>query len=110
MDGPIGPCRASVLDYGNTAPETGCASQKRQGRPKCDALLSTLADMANMGKVQRCIRETVAVLVEELGPEGAAEKLEHAAAQLRRASHRPRQGPAVEARPVSGRPRVAANR
>jgi hypothetical protein len=66
--------------------------------------------MANMGKVQRCLRETVAVLVDELGPEVAAEKLEHAAAQLRRAGYKPKQPPALEGRPVSARPKIVANR
>jgi hypothetical protein len=39
--------------------------------------------MSNVGKVKRVIREAVAVLVEELGPEVAADMLEIAVAQLR---------------------------
>jgi hypothetical protein len=40
--------------------------------------------MANVGKIKRVIREAVAVLVEELGPDDAADMLEIAVAQLRR--------------------------
>ena len=39
--------------------------------------------MANVGKVKRVIREAVAVLVDELGREEAADLLEIAVAQLR---------------------------
>ena len=43
--------------------------------------------MGNQGKVQRVIRELVATLVEELGPDEAAHRLEMAVAKLRGASH-----------------------
>jgi hypothetical protein len=39
--------------------------------------------MTNQGKVDRVLREAVAVLVEELGREDAADLLETAVAQLR---------------------------
>jgi hypothetical protein len=39
--------------------------------------------MTNQGKVDRVLREAVAVLVEELGRDDAAELLETAVAQLR---------------------------
>jgi hypothetical protein len=45
----------------------------------------------NMGKIQRLIRELVAVLVDELGPEDAARMLEHALGQVRGAGYRPTQ-------------------
>ena len=43
--------------------------------------------MGNQGKVQRVIRELVATLVEELGPDEAAHRLEMAVAKLRGAGH-----------------------
>ena len=48
------------------------------------------ASMTNQGKVDRVLREAVAVLVEELGREDAAELLETAVAQLRGVTVRPR--------------------
>jgi hypothetical protein len=66
--------------------------------------------MANMGKVRRFIRETAAVLVEELGPEEAARILEHAAAQVRGTAYQPKQVTAHDQRPVTARPQAAANR
>jgi hypothetical protein len=65
--------------------------------------------MANVGKVKRVIRELVAVLVEELGPEEAARMLEQAAAQVRGASYKPKQKTTHEERLVSNRQRPAAN-
>jgi hypothetical protein len=47
--------------------------------------------MPNIGKVKRVVRELVAVLVDELGPEKAAHTLEDAAAQVRGAGHKPGQ-------------------
>jgi hypothetical protein len=46
--------------------------------------------MANQGKVDRVLREAVAVLVEELGRDNAAEMLEAAVAQLRGVSSQPK--------------------
>jgi hypothetical protein len=59
--------------------------------PKSAARLETqyLPAMPNIGKVQRVVRELVAVLVDELGPEKAAHTLEDAAAQVRGARHKP---------------------
>jgi hypothetical protein len=66
--------------------------------------------MANIGKVERVIRELVAVLVEELGPEEAAHTLEQAAAQVRGASYQPKQKKTTHAEGlVSNRQRSAAN-
>jgi hypothetical protein len=50
--------------------------------------------MANVGKVKRVIREAVAVLVEEVGREEAADLLEIAVAQLRGGDGKPRQATA----------------
>jgi hypothetical protein len=50
--------------------------------------------MANMGKVKRVIREAVAVLVDEVGREEAAELLESAVAQLRGGGDKPKQATA----------------
>jgi hypothetical protein len=44
--------------------------------------------MPNIGKVKRVVRELVAVLVDELGPEKAAHTLDDAAAQVRGAGHK----------------------
>jgi hypothetical protein len=66
--------------------------------------------MGNHGKVQRVIRELVATLVEELGPEEAAQRLETAAAQLRGTGRNHKQGAAQEHTAASVRPRVVANR
>jgi|APFre7841882724_1041349.scaffolds.fasta_scaffold28180_3 hypothetical protein len=65
--------------------------------------------MGNMGKVRRVLREMVAVLVDELGPDSAATVLERAAAQLRGTGYRP--GPVAmnEDKPVADRHRTAAN-
>ena len=68
-----------------------------------------MAGMANTGKVERVVRETVAVLVEELGPEGAAHMLEEMAARVRGAGHRPGETTAHQARPVTDRLKTAAN-
>ena len=59
--------------------------------PKSAARLETqyLPAMPNVGKVKRVVRELVAVLVDELGPEKAAHMLEDAAAQVRGAGHKP---------------------
>ena len=65
--------------------------------------------MGNMGKVRRVVREAVAVLVDELGPEGAANVLERAVAQLRGTAYRPSQSTTQEDRPVVERQRTAAN-
>ena len=46
--------------------------------------------MANQGKVDRVLREAVAVLVEELGPADAAERLEAVVAELRSVSVQPK--------------------
>lgn len=66
--------------------------------------------MGNHGKVQRVIRELVAILVEELGPEEAAAKLEIVAEQLRGASGSQRQAKAHENTAATVRPRIVANR
>ena len=68
-----------------------------------------LLGMGNMGKVRRVVRETVAVLVDELGPDGAARVLERALAQLRGAGYTPNPGMTQEEKPVTGRRRTAAN-
>jgi hypothetical protein len=47
------------------------------------------ASMTNQGKVDRVLREAVAVLVEELGQYDAAELLETTVAQLRGVTARP---------------------
>jgi hypothetical protein len=65
--------------------------------------------MGNMGKVRRVVREAVAVLVEELGPDGAARLLERAAAQLRGTVYKPDQMASREETPAKDRPRTAAN-
>lgn len=65
--------------------------------------------MGNMGKVRRVVRETVAVLVDELGPEGAARVLERALAQLRGADGRLNQMTTNEEKPVKARQRTAAS-
>jgi len=64
--------------------------------------------MGNMGKVRRVVREAVAVLVDELGSDGAARTLERAAAQLRGAAYKPDQMTAREEKPVADRKRTAA--
>ena len=45
--------------------------------------------MTNQGKVDRVLREAVAVLIEELGREDAADLLETAVAQLRAVAVQP---------------------
>ena len=65
--------------------------------------------MGNMGKVRRVVREAVAVLVDELGSDGAARMLERAAAQLRGTAYKPDQMAAREETPDKVRPRTAAN-
>jgi len=64
----------------------------------------------NQGKVQRVIRELVAALVEELGPDETAQMLEAAAAKLRGAGRSQKQAAAQEDRTKTLRPRVVANR
>ena len=66
--------------------------------------------MRNQGKVQRVIRELVATLVEEVGPDEAAQMLEMAAAKLRGAGRSLKQTTAHEDRTATVRPRVVANR
>jgi len=66
--------------------------------------------MRNQGKVQRVIRELVATLVEEVGPDEAAQMLEVAAANLRGAGRSHKQTTVHEDRTATVRPRVAANR
>jgi len=66
--------------------------------------------MGNHGKVQRVIRELVATLVEELGPEEAAARLEIAAAHLRGVSRSQMQVTTHENTAATVRPRVVANR
>ena len=89
---------------------TGHTSQKFQQRPHCDAVLVKLTAMGNQGKVQRVIRELVATLVEELGPDEAAERLESAAAHLRGAGRGHKQATAHENTTATVRPRVVGNR
>ncbi len=50
---------------------------------ECGRRLEYAAGMTNQGKVNRVLREAVAVLVEELGRDEAAAVLEAAVAQLR---------------------------
>jgi hypothetical protein len=64
----------------------------------------------NQGKIQRVIREAVAALVEEVGPDETAELLEMAAAKLRGAGRGHKQATAHEDRTTTARPRVVANR
>jgi hypothetical protein len=64
----------------------------------------------NQGKIQRVIRELVATLVEEVGPDEAAQLLELAAAELRGAGRNRKQAAAHEDRSATARPRVVANR
>jgi hypothetical protein len=66
--------------------------------------------MGNQGKVQRVIRELVATLVEEVGPDEAAQLLEMAAGKLRGAGRSHKQAAAHEDRTTTVRPRVVANR
>ena len=64
----------------------------------------------NQGKVQRVIRELVATLVEEVGPDETAQMLELAAAKLRGPGRSRKQAAAQEDRTTTIRPRVVANR
>jgi len=64
----------------------------------------------NQGKVQRVIRELVATLVEEVGPDETAQMLETAAAKLRGPGRSRKQATAAEDRTTPIRPRVVANR
>lgn len=64
--------------------------------------------MGNTGKVRRVVRETVAVLVEELGREGAAFVLERAAAEVRREDLRSKPMAPQEVKPAAGRQKTAA--
>jgi hypothetical protein len=64
----------------------------------------------NQGKVQRVIRELVATLVEEVGPDETAQLLEMAAAKLRGAGRNHKQTTAHEDRATTPRPRAVANR
>jgi len=66
--------------------------------------------MGNQGKVQRVIRELVATLVEEVGPDEAAQMLEMAAAKLRGAGRSQKQATTLEDRTAPVRPRIVANR
>ena len=66
--------------------------------------------MGNHGKVQRVIRELVAVLVEELGADEAAEMLESAAARLRGPGRGHKPAAAHEDRSAPAQPRFAARR
>ncbi len=66
--------------------------------------------MGNQGKVQRVIRELVATLVEEVGPDEAAQMLEMAAARLRGAGRNHKQATSHEDRTATARARVVANR
>lgn len=66
--------------------------------------------MGNQGKVQRVIRELVATLVEELGPDEAAQMLEIAATKLRGAGRSHNQATAHEVRTVQAQPRIVARR
>lgn len=91
------------------APETERTSQNRQRWPKCDAVLVTLCVMGNTGKVRRVVRETVAVLVDELGREGAAFVLERAAAEVRREGFRSNPMTPQDEKPAADRKRTAAN-
>jgi hypothetical protein len=65
--------------------------------------------MGNMGKVRRVVREAVAVLVDELGSDGAARMLERTAAQLRGTAYQPDPMATHEEKRAKGRPRAAAN-
>ncbi len=65
--------------------------------------------MGNTGKVRRVVRETVAVLVDELGREGAAFVLERAAAEVRREGVRSNQMTPKEEKSAADRQRTAAN-
>jgi hypothetical protein len=65
--------------------------------------------MGNMGKVRRVVREAVAILVDELGSDGAARLLERTAAQLRGTAHKPDPLTAREEKPVANRTRTAAS-
>jgi hypothetical protein len=65
--------------------------------------------MGNMGKVRRVVRETVAVLVDELGHESAANVLERQAALLRGTGYRPGQAKTNEDQQIAIRNRTAAN-
>jgi hypothetical protein len=66
--------------------------------------------MGNQGKVQRVVREAIATLVEELGPEEAAKRLETAAAQLRRTVRNHIPMTAHDDGTTLMRPRAVANR
>ena len=77
--------------------ETERTSQNREGGPPEDAVPDTLPGVANPpGKIQRLIRELVAVLVDEFGPENAAQMLERTAAQVRRTGYKPSQATTKE--------------
>ena len=64
--------------------------------------------MGNTGKVRRVVRETVAVLVEELGHEGAAFVLERAAAEVRREGSRSNPMTPQAGKPAASRQKTAA--
>ena len=66
--------------------------------------------MRNPGKVQRVIRELVAILVEEVGPDEAAQLLESAAAKLNGAGRGHKHAAAHEHTTATARPRVVASR
>ena len=66
--------------------------------------------VGNQGKVQRVIRELVATLVEEVGPDEAAQLLEMAATKLRGSGRSHKKSMAHEDRTATVRPRVVANR
>ena len=77
---------------------------KRERRTTSGATLGRLLKMANMGKVKRVIREAVAVLVDEVGRDEAADLLETAVAQLRGGGDKPKQAtvPKIKARLQTG--------
>lgn len=69
-----------------------------------------LTPMGNHGKVQRVIRELVATLVEELGPDEAAQELEAAAARLRGTGHSQNQATTHADRAPKAQPRIVVSR
>jgi len=66
--------------------------------------------VANLGKIQRLVRELVAVLVDEFGREIAADTLERTAAQVRGAGARPKRATEQAQDVVKDRQRTVARR
>jgi hypothetical protein len=66
--------------------------------------------MGNRGKVERVIRELVATLVEEIGPDEAAQLLETAVARLRRAGRSHNQATAHADGTAKTQPRIVVSR